>query len=134
MPLEVRMQGWFTAWLELPIWVIFASLFAFYLTTAGLPVWLSFWSPLRGSIQSLRGVVAPYFSSVGIIFGLLVAFLSNDIWDRNKLAERVVQPEADTLVALYSHRQRDRHRSTARVDSRICERRGRRRVAPSSNA
>jgi hypothetical protein len=29
-------------------------------------------------------------------------FLSNDIWDRNKQAERVVLTESDTLVALYS--------------------------------
>jgi hypothetical protein len=96
------MQGLFTAWLALPILVIFASLFAFYLATAALLVWLSFRSPLRGRVQSFKGVVAPYFGSVSIIFGLLVAFLSNDIWDRNKQAERVVLTESDTLVALYS--------------------------------
>jgi hypothetical protein len=96
------MQDWFTAWLALPIPVIFASLFAFYLSTAALLVWLSFRSPLKGRVQSFKGVVAPYFGSVSIIFGLLVAFLSNDIWDRNKQAERVVLIESDTLVALYS--------------------------------
>ena len=96
------MQGWFIAWLALPIPVIFASLFAFYLATAALLVWLSFRSPLSKHVQSFKGVVAPFFGSVSIIFGLLVAFLSNDIWDRNKQAERVVQTESDTLVALYS--------------------------------
>jgi hypothetical protein len=96
------MQDWFTAWLALPIPVIFASLFAFYLSTAALLNWLSFRSPLKGRVQSFKGVVAPYFGSVSIIFGLLVAFLSNDIWDRNKQAERVVLIESDTLVALYS--------------------------------
>jgi len=96
------MQGWFTAWLALPVPMIFASLFAFYLATAALLVWLSFRSPLRGRVQSFKGVVAPYFGSVSIIFGLMVAFLSNDIWDRNKQAERVVLTESDTLVALYS--------------------------------
>jgi hypothetical protein len=96
------MQAWFTAWLELPIPVIVASLFAFYLATASLLIWLSFWSPLSRRVQSCKGVVAPFFGSVGIIFGLLVAFLSNDIWDRNKQAERVVHTESDTLVALYS--------------------------------
>jgi hypothetical protein len=41
---------------------------------------------------------------------LLVAFLSNEIWDRDKQAERVVLADSDTLVALYSlqHRQRFR--------------------------
>jgi len=96
------MQDWFTAWLELPIPVIVASLFAFYLGTAALMVWLTFWSSQSGRVQSLKGVVAPFFGSVGIVFGLLIAFLSNDIWDRNKQAERVVLIESDTLVALYS--------------------------------
>jgi len=96
------MQGWFTAWLALPVPVIFASLFAFYLATAALLVWLSFRSSLSRKVQTFKGVVAPFFGSVGIIFGLMAAFLSNDIWDRNKQAERVVVTESDTLVALYS--------------------------------
>jgi hypothetical protein len=96
------MQAWFTAWLALPVPVIFASLFAFYLATAVLLSWLSFRSPLSARVQTFKGVVAPFFGSVGIIFGLLVAFLSNDIWDRNRQAERVVLTESDTLVALYS--------------------------------
>jgi hypothetical protein len=33
--------------------------------------------------------------------GVLIAFLSNDIWDRNKQAEHVVFTESDTLIALY---------------------------------
>lgn len=96
------MQDWFLSWLALPVPVIFASLFAFYLATASLLVWLSFWSPLSRQVLSCKGVVAPFFGSVAIIFGLLVAFLSNDIWDRNKQAERVIHVESDTLVALYS--------------------------------
>ena len=96
------MQGWFMAWLALPVFAVFASLFAFYLGTAALIVWLSFRSPLRGRIQSFKGVVAPFFGSTAIIFGLLIAFLSNDIWDRNKQAEHLIFAESDTLVALYS--------------------------------
>jgi len=96
------MQGWFMTWLALPVFAVFASLFAFYLGTAALIVWLSFRSPLRGRIQSFKGVVAPFFGSTAIIFGLLIAFLSNDIWDRNKQAEHLIFAESDTLVALYS--------------------------------
>jgi len=96
------MQGWFMAWLALPVFAVFASLFAFYLGTAALIVWLSFRSPWRGRIQSFKGVVAPFFGSTAIIFGLLIAFLSNDIWDRNKQAEHLIFAESDTLVALYS--------------------------------
>src|SRR5215204_5428028 len=82
--------------------VLFLSLFAFYLATAALMVWLTFRSPLSGRIQSFKGVVAPFFGSTAIIFGLLLAFLSNDIWDRNKQADRIVLIESNTLVALYS--------------------------------
>ena len=96
------MQDLFTAWLALPVPMIFASLFAFYLATTALIVWISFRSPVREHVQAVKGVVAPFFSSVAVIFGLLVAFLSNDIWDRNKDAQRVILTEADTLVALHS--------------------------------
>ena len=96
------MQSGFTAWLAWPVSLIFASLFAFYLATAAFMVWASFRPPLGARVQKCKGVVAPFFASVGVIFGLLVAFLSNDIWDRNKQAERVVLTESDTLVALYS--------------------------------
>jgi hypothetical protein len=49
-----------------------------------------------------QGRGCPVFGSTAVIFGLLIAFLSNDIWDRNKQAERVVFTESDTLIALYS--------------------------------
>src|SRR3954452_19970328 len=96
------MQGWFSSWLALPVPALFLSLFAFYTVTAALMVWLSFRSKLSGRIQSFKGVVAPFFGATSIIFGLLMAFLSNDIWDRNKQAEHIVFIESDTLVALYS--------------------------------
>ena len=96
------MQSMISAWLGLSIPWIFACLVTFYLGTAALIVWLSFGSPLSGRILSFKGVVAPFFGSTAIIFGLLIAFLSNDIWDRNKQAERIVLTESDTLLALHS--------------------------------
>ncbi len=96
------MQGWFTAWLAWPVAAVFASLFVFYLGVAVLIVWLSFRSPLTARIQRLRGVVPPFFGATAIIFGVLIAFLSSDIWERNKQAERTVFTESDTLIALYS--------------------------------
>ena len=96
------MQSWFTAWLGWPVIAIFASLATFFFGVAGLMVWLSFRSRLSGRIQSIKGVVAPFFGSTAIIFGLLIAFLSNDIWERNRQAERTVFTESDTLIALYS--------------------------------
>jgi hypothetical protein len=96
------MEGWFYAWLSLPVPALFASLLAFYLATAAFMVWLSFRSAWSGHIQSFKGVVSPFFGSTAIVFGLLIAFLSNDIWERNRQAERVVLAESDTLIALYS--------------------------------
>src|SRR4029077_15590195 len=81
---ETVMQNLFIAWLALPVAMLFASLFAFYLATAALLVWLSFRSKLSDRIQSFKGLVAPFFVSTATIFGLLVGFLSNDIWERNK--------------------------------------------------
>jgi hypothetical protein len=96
------MQELLTAWLELPVAVLFASLLAVYLATGSLLVWLSFRSKLSERIQSFKGVVAPFFVSVAVIFGLLVGFLASDVWERNKQASRVVLSESDTLVGLYS--------------------------------
>lgn len=96
------MQTVFKAWLGWPVAAVFASLFALYLGAAALMVWLSFRSKLAPWIQSFRGVVPPFFGSTAIIFGVLIAFLSNDIWERNKQAEHVVFTESDTLIALYS--------------------------------
>ena len=96
------MQGWFAAWLAWPVPAVFASLFFAYLSIAAILCWLSFHSPASPFIQTLKGVVAPFFSSTAVIFGLLIAFLANDIWDRNKQAERIVAIESETLIALYS--------------------------------
>ncbi len=96
------MQTVFKAWLGWPVAAIFASLFVVYLGVAALIVWLSFRSKLAPWVQSFRGVVPPFFGSTAIIFGVLIAFLSNDIWERNKQAEHVVFTESDTLIALYT--------------------------------
>jgi hypothetical protein len=82
--------------------MLFASLFAFYLASAALLVWLTVRAKSRERIHSFKGLVAPFFVSTATIFSLLVGFLSNDIWERNYQASRVVLAERDTLLALYS--------------------------------
>ena len=96
------MKEYFSAFLALPVLIVFASLFVFYFSSAALLVWLSFRSRLSERILSYKGLVGPFFAAIATIFGLLVGFLANDIWERNKQASRVVLTESDTLVALYS--------------------------------
>jgi hypothetical protein len=99
---EARMQEWLTDWLSLPVAGLFATLVVFYFGTAALIVWLSFRSRASAWIQSYKGLVAPFFVSTATIFALLVGFLSNDVWERNKQAARAVLVESDTLLALHS--------------------------------
>jgi len=96
------MQDWLSAWLSFSVPALFVSLFLFYFATAAFLGWLSFRSKLSPRILSFRGVVAPFFASTATVFGLLVGFLSSDVWERNKQASRVVLTESDTLVALHS--------------------------------
>ena len=96
------MQEWLTDWLALPIIGLFATLVVFYFATAFFLVWLSFRSRLSARIQGFKGLVAPFFVSTATIFALLVGFLSNDVWERNKQAARAVLVESDALLALHS--------------------------------
>ena len=90
------------AWLDLPAFGIFATLFLLYFGAAWVLAGLIFRSPVRRGIASLTGVVAPFFSAVAILFALLVGFLAADIGDRNRQALRAVQTEAGELRNIYT--------------------------------
>lgn len=90
------------AWLDLPALGIFAALCALYYGTTLALAGMTFRSPLGGRIQSMTGVVAPFFSCLAILFGLLTSFLANDIGDRNRQALRAVQTEAGELRNIYT--------------------------------
>jgi hypothetical protein len=90
------------AWLELPTIGIFLTLALLYYGAALALVSLIFHSPLRGRIQKLNGIVAPFFSSVAILFALLTGFLANDVGDRNRHAVRAVQTEAGEIRNVYA--------------------------------
>jgi len=89
-----------SAWLDLPVIGIFAVLAIFYGLAAALFAWLTFWSPLRGKVQSLSGIVAPYFNAIALLFALLTGFLAGDVMDRTRLALRAVQAESGALANL----------------------------------
>jgi hypothetical protein len=90
------------AWLELPTIALFALLILFYGSTAALISWLCFGSPLRAPIQTLVGVVAPFFGAAGILFALLTGFLASDVGERNRQAWRAVHSESSAAATIYT--------------------------------
>jgi len=90
------------AWLELNTFGIFATLCALYYGAALVLVFLAFASPLRGPIRQLNGIVAPFFSCVAILFGLLTGFLASDVGERGRQAARSVQAEASEIHNVYA--------------------------------
>ncbi|MET0723287.1 MAG: hypothetical protein ABWY64_21040 [Tardiphaga sp.] len=90
------------AWLDLPAFGIFATLCVLYFGIALALAALAFRSPLSARIKTLNGVVAPFFSAVALLFGLLSGFLASDVGDRNRQALRAVQTEAGELNNIYT--------------------------------
>ncbi|MDE3028315.1 MAG: hypothetical protein KGH84_07955, partial [Paracoccaceae bacterium] len=62
--------------------------------------WLMVSSPYVVWVASLRGVASPFTNVVGVLFGLTVAFLSNDTWTAHDRARSSVLREADALRSL----------------------------------
>lgn len=90
------------AWLDLETFGTFATLAVVYYGIAAALVLITFVSPLSARIKAFSGVVAPFFSSVAILFALTTSFLGYDIVERNRQATRAVQAEAGELQNLYS--------------------------------
>ncbi len=84
-------------WLELPPMGIFLTLTALYFGMVIALRILSFCPPFRRPMQSLNGIVAPFFNASAILFALLAGFLANDIADRSRQANRAIQAEAGEL-------------------------------------
>lgn len=85
------------AWLDLPPAGIFAVLVVLYFGMTLLLAAATFCRPLNKSVQSLNGVVAPFFNGVAILFALLTGFLANDIAVRGRQAYSAVHAEAGEL-------------------------------------
>ncbi|HEY7232248.1 MAG TPA: hypothetical protein VH558_17975 [Pseudolabrys sp.] len=89
-------------WLDLPTIGVFATLTLFYAATAAATLWIAFGRRFAASTRRLDGVVAPFFTSVGLLFALLTSFLASDVGDRNRQAARAVQTEATELRNVYA--------------------------------
>jgi len=87
-------------WIELPVWQLLLALAGFYAVT-GLAIHLfTFHSPASEWARSFKGVVAPFFVSVALVFGLLLGFVAGEVWHRNADALHVVRSEAEALFEL----------------------------------
>ena len=82
------------AWLSFPAAALFGVLIVFYALTGALISWLCVRSPLRATILTMAGVVAPFFGAVSVLFALLTGFLASDVGDRNRQAWRAVHAES----------------------------------------
>lgn len=97
---EERRDSMLDAWFNLPVAAMFVALAAPYALITAAIWWLTFHSPLRKKVQTLTGVVAPFFGSVAILFALLTGFLANDVADRTRAATRALLGESDGLYAV----------------------------------
>jgi hypothetical protein len=92
----------FDHWLDFPVWGIFAALTVAFAFSGVLIYWISFGATMRPKTITLVGVVAPFFGVVAIMFALLTGFLANDVWDRNRLANRSILAERDGILAIHA--------------------------------
>ncbi|MGZ6007129.1 MAG: bestrophin-like domain [Rhizomicrobium sp.] len=90
------------AWLDLPAAALFAVLIVFYGLSGALISWLCVRSPLRAKIQTMSGVVAPFFGAVSLLFALLTGFLASDVGDRNRQAWRAVHTESSAAMSVHT--------------------------------
>src|SRR5437879_6005611 len=88
------------SWLELPVWQLLLALAGFYAITGVALHLLAYHSPAGEWARSFKGVVAPFFVSVILIFGLLLGFVAGEVWRRNAEAVHVVRSEGEALFAI----------------------------------
>lgn len=62
--------------------------------------WISFFQPFASMIQHWRGVVPPFVGVPATLFGLLMTFLSQDVWDANRRAYGALAQEREQLATL----------------------------------
>jgi hypothetical protein len=56
--------------------------------------------PLSKPIQASTGIVAPYFSSIAVLFSLFAALLAHDAWQKDAVARQIIDSEHDAIHAL----------------------------------
>ncbi len=90
------------AWLDMSPAGVFLVLIGLYFGMTLLLAWITFCRPFARPVQSLTGVVAPFFSGPAILFALLTGFLAADVAERGRQAYRVVHAEAGELRNIHT--------------------------------
>ena len=90
------------AWLDMSPAGVLLVLIGLYFGMTLLLAWITFCRPFARPVQSLTGVVAPFFSGPAILFALLTGFLANDVGDRSRQAFRAVHAEAAELRNIHT--------------------------------
>jgi hypothetical protein len=90
------------AWLDMSSAGIFLVLIGLYFGMMLLLGLLAFCRPLARPVQSLTGVVAPFFGATAILFALLTGFLASDVGERARQAYRLVHAEAGELRNIHT--------------------------------
>jgi len=90
------------AWLDMSPAGVFAVLIVLYFGMTLLLAAITFLRPFARPVQSLTGVVAPFFSGVAILFALLTGFLASDVAERGRQAYRLVHTEAGELRNIHT--------------------------------
>ena len=101
-PYQVGNALIFDTWLDMPTWGIFGSLAIAFVFAAFCIHWLSFGKLNRERAIVFSGVVPPFAGTVAVLFALLTGFLANEVWDRNRQADRAIFAERDALLALHA--------------------------------
>jgi hypothetical protein len=89
------------AWLDLPTGAVFLVLAACLAAVTAAVHWLTFGRATRPWAQGFAGVVPQYAGVLAVLFSLLTGFLANDVWERERQAERAVVVERDGLLAAH---------------------------------
>jgi len=106
------------SWLELPVWQLLLALAGLYATAGVAMHLLAYHGPVSEWARSFRGVVAPFFVSVILLFGLLLGFVAGDVWRRNAEVVHAVRSEGEALFAI-AHLSPDTEPGGARIQNLI---------------
>jgi len=87
-------------WLSLNMPATIVTLALLFLSFALLLAWLCFASRYAPVIQHAAGVVPPFVNIGATLFGLMLTFLAQDIWEANRQAKRGLGVEHEQLVTM----------------------------------